>query len=380
MPGPLEGIKIIEFAGLGPGPFCGMMLADHGAEVVRIERLGAQGLIGDARKDFLNRGRKTIEIDLKSATGLKLARDLCRSADGLIEGFRPGVMERLGLGPDLLRSENPSLVYGRMTGWGQDGPYAQMAGHDINYIALTGALHAIGRAGEGPVPPMNIIGDFGGGGMFLAFGMVAALLQSQLTGEGQVVDCAMTDGSAVLMSMMYSLHAQALWNDDRGTNIFDSGSHFYDTYETADGLHIAIGAIEPQFYAELIERLGLSDDPALQSQHDTNDWPHLKQKIADRVRVKTRAEWEEIFEGSNACVAPVLSLTEAPRHRHNAVRRTFLDVDGHAQPAPAPRFSASPDAVPRKGQDGREACLSILTDLGIQEADIERMITEQIVA
>jgi len=340
MTGPLTGIRIVEMAGIGPGPFVGMMLADHGAEVIRIERPGkGDGVAVSTAKDVLLRSRKRIAVDLKSAEGVVLVRRLVQSAHGLIEGFRPGVMERLGLGPDVLMADNPSLVYGRMTGWGQTGPMAQAAGHDINYIALSGALHAIGRAGERPVPPINLVGDFGGGSMMLAFGMLAALLHVQRGGPGQVIDCAITDGSALLMAAMWGMRADGLWNGPRGTNLIDSGAYFYDSYETADGKWIAVGAIEPQFYALLREKLGLEADPAFEAQMDEAGWPALKERLVAVFRTRTRDQWCELMEGTDACFAPVLDFDEAVTHPHNMARKTFVEADGVLQPTPAPRYS-----------------------------------------
>lgn len=347
MTGPLAGIRIIELAGIGPGPFAAMMLADHGAEVIRIER--PQDLTEEAiavrRKDVTLRSRRFAAIDLKSEDGKAQLRDLIRKADGLIEGFRPGVMEKLGLGPEEVLGLNPRLVYGRMTGWGQTGPYAAAAGHDINYIALAGALHAFGREGEKPTPPINMVGDFGGGGMMLAFGMVSALLHARQSGQGQVIDCAMTDGSALLMSMIWSMRAVGAWRDERGVNLLDTGAHFYDSYETRDGKFIALGSIEPQFYALLREKAGLTgsewDDPM-----DQTRWPDLKKRLAAIIATRTRDQWCEALDNSDACFAPVLSMSEAPLHPHNAARGTFIEVDGVTQPAPAPRFSATPGDAP----------------------------------
>lgn len=369
MTGPLSGIRIIEFAGLGPGPFCGMMLADHGAEVIRIDRIGAGGLVSDPDRDFLNRGRKGISLNLKDPRGVDLVRKLCASADAIIEGYRPGVMERLGLGPDVLLSDKPGLVYGRMTGWGQDGPYADMAGHDINYIALSGALHAIGRKDEAPVPPLNLLGDFGGGGMMLAFGLLAGVLSARTTGKGQVIDCAMTEGSAVLMSMIYSLRAQGRWQDERGVNLLDSGAHFYDVYETAEGKYIALGPVEPQFYRDMIERMELGDDPEFAVQNDPARWPAQKARLRDHIKTKTRAEWTMILEGTDACFAPVLSMEEAPMHPHNAARGSFLMVDGVQQPAPAPRFSDTFSPVPQPMRRGEDVSDALLASLGLTEAE-----------
>ena len=373
MTGPLSGLRVIEFAGLGPGPFCAMMLADHGAEVIRIDRLGGNALVSDPKRDFLNRSRKSIEIDLKDERGLALARHLCASADALVEGFRPGVMERLGLGPEPLMSANRKLVYGRMTGWGQEGPYADLAGHDINYIALSGALHAIGPKDAKPVAPLNLVGDFGGGGMMLAFGMLAAMSHAQRTGEGQIVDCAMTDGSAVLMSMMYSLRAQNAWRDERGANVLDGAAPYYDTYETADGKYVAVGAVEPQFYRLLLQLLGLGDEVDASAQNNKRLWPALKQRIAQIFRTKARAEWCAIFEGADACFAPVLGLDEAPTHPHNQLRGTFVEIEGAVQPAPAPRYSRSPTARPSPMRFGADAVDEVLTTAGCAPNDIKAL-------
>jgi alpha-methylacyl-CoA racemase len=332
--GPLTGLRIVELAGIGPVPFAGMMLADHGAEVIRVERPGAEANQGDP----LLRSRASMTLDLKSAEGIAELRSLCKSADGLIEGFRPGVMERLGLGPEVLLRDNPKLVYGRMTGWGQDGPMAQKAGHDINFIALSGTLGALGRAGDKPTPPINLVGDFGGGGMLLAFGMVSALLAVKSGASGQVVDCAMTDGSALLMAMMWGFRAQGRWTDERGTNVIDTGAPFYDTYETADGLFVAVGAIESQFYAELRRVLGIADDTRFDAQFDPKQWHAQKAELERLFKAKTRAEWIAAFDQAEACVTPVLSMAEALEHPHNIARQTFATIDGVPQPAPAPRF------------------------------------------
>ncbi|MEI6487157.1 MAG: CaiB/BaiF CoA-transferase family protein [Sphingomonadales bacterium] len=343
MAGPLQGVRIIELAGIGPGPFCGMMLADHGAEVIRVDRPGARI---DAR-DPLLRGRRVIGVDLKSAEGRALVLDLVKSADGLFEGFRPGVTERLGLGPAECHAVNPALVYGRMTGWGQFGPYAQAAGHDINYIALAGALHAYGRAGEKPTPPINMVGDFGGGGMMLAFGMVSALLHAKTTGQGQVIDCAMTDGAAALMAMIWGFRANGIWKDERGVNLLDTGAHMYDTYECADGKWISIGSLEPQFYALLLEKTGLKDDADFAAQMNSAQWPALKERLTALFKTRSRDEWCADMEMTDVCFAPVLSMAEAPHHPHNAARGTFVEADGVMQPAPAPRYSATVTDAPR---------------------------------
>lgn len=380
MSGPLAGIRIIEIAGIGPGPFCGMMLADHGAEVIRIDRPGGQALVGDPAKDLLNRSRLSVNIDLKKPEGIAAVRRLVASADGLIEGFRPGVMERLGLGPDTLLADNPKLVYGRMTGWGQDGPYAQAAGHDLNYIALSGVLDACGRAGDKPTPPINLLGDFGGGGMMLAFGMVAALLSARTTGKGQVVDCAMTDGSAVLATMIWSLRAGGRWNDARGTNFLDTGAHFYDCYETADGKFISIAPVEPQFYADLIARLGLAEDSDFHVQNDPRHWPALKDKLNALFRTRTRDEWCAVLEHTDACFAPVLSMAEAPAHPHNQTRGTFIEVDGITQPAPAPRYSGTPTALPVPLSQDAERLRAIWDNIGYTDAELEALRTAGVLA
>jgi alpha-methylacyl-CoA racemase len=360
MAGALSGIRIVEFAGLGPGPFCGMMLADHGAEVIRIERPGARL---DAR-DALSRSRRSIVLDMKRPEGLAVARALCGTADGLIEGYRPGVMERLGLGPDALLADNPRLVFGRMTGWGQTGPRAALAGHDINYIAISGVLHTVGGADGKPVAPVNYVGDFGGGGMMLAFGMVSALLAVRMGGTGQVIDAAMTDGSALIAGMVWALSAAGLWRDRAGVNLLDGGAHFYDTYLCADGRFVAVGAIEPAFYALLRGKLGLEADPAFDAQMDPAAWPALKQRLAAIFLTRARDEWCDLLGGGDACVAPVLSLAEAPGDPHNAARGTFVTVGGATQPAPAPRFSATPAPRPRPaGRPGADAD-EVLAGLG----------------
>jgi len=370
MTGILSGIRIIEIGGIGPGPFAGMMLADHGAEVIVIQRRGGYFVPEDAS----SRSRRSIVLDIKKPEGLAVVKQLCASADGLIEGFRPGVMERIGLGPDVLIAENPSLVYGRMTGWGQFGPLAQCAGHDINYIGITGVLHAIGARDSRPIPPVNLVGDFGGGGMLLAFGMVAALLGVRMGRPGQVVDAAMTDGSALLASMCYGQLAAGTYHDARGSNWCDGGAHYYDTYTCSDGRWISIASWEPQFYALLREKLGL-DDPAFDAQQDEAAWPVLKERLAHIFAQRSRAEWCELLEGTDVCFAPVLSLSEAPHHPHNVARQTFISVGGITQPAPAPRFSTNPAPPPRParpiGQDGE----AILTDLGMSTDQIAALKT-----
>jgi len=364
--GPLSGMRIVELAGIGPGPFCGMMLSDMGAEVIRVDRKSNR----PARSgDVLARNRQSIAVDLKSPEGVETVLRLVESADALFEGFRPGVTERLGLGPDDCLARNPKLVYGRMTGWGQDGPLAQAAGHDINYIALTGALHAIGRKGERPVPPLNLVGDFGGGGMLLAFGMVCALLEAQKSGKGQVVDAAMTDGASSLMAMFYTMGAAGAFTDQRGTNLLDGGAHFYDTYETSDGKYVCIGSIEPQFYALLVEKAGLDADQ-FAPQMDQSHWPQLKQTLTEVFKSKTRDEWCDIMEGSDVCFAPVLSVFEAPEHPHNKARETFVEVDGVVQPAPAPRFSRTAPEIRNSARAAGEDNETVLSSAGFSAEEI----------
>ena len=364
MAGPLAGLRIIELAGIGPGPFAAMMLADHGAEVIRVDRPGARI---DPR-DPLTRSRRLINVNLKSPEGIELVRKLVAGADGLIEGYRPGVTERLGLGPDVLCAANPKLVYGRMTGWGQFGPYSQAAGHDLNYIALSGALHTYGRAGEKPTPPINMIGDFGGGGMMLAFGMVSALLHAAKTGQGQIIDAAMTDGAATLNAMIWGFRANGSWSDDRGTNLLDTGAHFYDTYETSDGKWISLGSIEPQFYAELRQRAGLTEDKDFDAQMDRKAWGPLKDKLTALFLTKTRDDWCALMEMTDVCFAPVLSMAEAPLHPHNVERRTFLDIDGVMQPAPAPRYSATVTDTPVMTR--ATSTDAVLADFGVDAASV----------
>lgn len=358
--GPLKGIKVIEMAGIGPGPFCAMMLADMGAEVVRVDRPNSKS----SKFDVMNRGRRSIALDLKSAAGVETALKLIERADALIEGFRPGVMERLGLGPEECFERNPKLIYGRMTGWGQTGTLSQSAGHDLNYIALTGALHAIGRSDSPPAPPLNLIGDFGGGGLMLAFGIVCALLEARQSGKGQVIDAAMTDGAALVMAMIYGFKAAGRWSNKREANLLDGAAPFYDSYECADGKFVAIGSLEPQFYALLLEKTGIND-PDFQQQMDFRKWPEMKAKLASVIKSKTRDEWCELMEGSDVCFAPVLDLDEAPQHPHNRARETFVEIDGVIQPAPAPRFSrTAPEiqsAPPEVGQHTEEILRDWLT-------------------
>ncbi len=367
--GPLAGLRVIELAGIGPGPFCGMMLSDMGAEVIRVDRLGGGG---GRPKDVLARNRRSIAVDLKDPRGVEAVLKLVETADALFEGFRPGVTERLGLGPEDCMARNKKLVYGRMTGWGQEGPMAQAAGHDINYIGLAGALHGIGRKGERPVPPLNLIGDFGGGGMLLAFGLVCALLEAKSSGEGQVVDAAMVDGAATLMAMFFSMGASGAFSDQRGTNLLDGGAHFYDTYETKDGNHICLGSIEPQFYALLVEKAGL--DPArFSKQMDTDSWGDFKVEMTEVFKTKTRDEWCEIMEGTDVCFSPVLSIFEAPEHEHNKFRNTFVEVDGVVQPAPSPRFSRTEAAVSHGARQPGEDSAAVLEVAGYSASEISEL-------
>lgn len=345
MAGPLAGLKVLEFAGIGPGPFCAMVLGDLGADVVRIAR---PGTVPDSR-DVTTRNRRSVPVDLRSAAAKDQVLELVAAADCLIEGFRPGVMERLGLGPEQCLAANSRLVYGRMTGWGQHGPLSHAAGHDINYIAISGALHAIGRAYDTPPPPLNYVGDFGGGGMLLAVGLLAALNEAARSGRGQVIDAAMTDGAALISAFMYGMKAMGQWSNQRGENLLDGGAHFYDTYACADGKFVAVGAIEPQFYAEFCRLCGI-EDALFQGQMDTTRWPLLKLRLADVFRTRTRDEWSEILEGTDACFAPVLDWDEAPSHPHNAARGTYVTLDGVVQPAPAPRFSRTGNSVPRAAE------------------------------
>jgi len=376
MSGPLSGYRIIELAGIGPGPFAAMMLADMGAEVVRVER--SASVRGPApatpHGDLLLRGRRNIAVDLKHPDGVATLLDLVESADGLIEGFRPGVMERLGLGPTECLARNPKLVYGRMTGWGQDGPYAQAAGHDINYISLAGALAHFGRAGEPPVPPLNMVGDFGGGGMFLAFGVVCALLEAQRSGTGQVVDTAMVDGSAVLMTMFWAFKQLGAFDENaRGTNLLDTGAHFYDVYRCADGEYISIGSIEPQFYAELLRLSGLDADPDLAMQMNRPEWPKYKEKVAACFKQKTRDEWCAIMEHTDVCFAPVLSLWEAPKHPANIAREVFVEVGGIEQANAAPRFSRTKSAVQGPPAHAGQDTDAVLADYGFAADEIAKL-------
>lgn len=375
MGGPLSGFRAVELAGIGPGPFCGMMLSDMGADVIRVDRMGAPAR---RNNDVLARNRRSIAVDLKQPAGVETVLRLVQKSDALFEGFRPGVTERLGLGPDHCMARNPKLVYGRMTGWGQDGPMAQAAGHDINYIGLSGALHAIGRAGERPVPPLNLVGDFGGGGMLLAFGMVCALLEAQKSGKGQVVDAAMVDGAATLMAMFYTMSAGGVFTDKRGTNLLDGGAHFYDTYETKDGKYICIGSIEPQFYALLVEKAGL-DKERFSQQMNAARWGDYKDELTRVFKTKTRDEWCTIMEGTDVCFAPVLSVLEAPQHPHNVARGTFLNMDGVVQPAPAPRFSRTQGAVRNSARIPGEDSRAVLESAGFSSTEIDALVASKVV-
>jgi len=368
--GPLKGLKIIEMAGIGPGPFCGMILADLGAEVIRVDRASAAGT--GSRQEPANRGKRSIAVDLKSQEGVEIVLKLVEGADAIFEGFRPGVMERLGLGPDLCLERNKKIVFGRMTGWGQDGPLANAAGHDINYISLSGALAAIGRPDSPPVPPLNLIGDFGGGGMLLALGLVAALFEARGSGEGQVVDAAMTDGSALLMTMLYSMKGSGFWQESKGSNLLDGGAHFYDTYECKDGKYISIGSIEPQFY-KLLRELADLDDPIYDNQMTRDNWPDLKADITKVFLNKTRDEWCDLMEGTDVCFAPVLSMWEAPKHPHNVARKTFIELEGLDQPAPAPRFSKTIAEVKLSPALAGEHTDEILSEMGIDSEKIQRL-------
>jgi alpha-methylacyl-CoA racemase len=383
MSGPLDGYRVIEIAGIGPGPFAAMMLADMGADVLRVDRVQAvRGSAPDrAHHDLLQRGRRNVAIDLKHPDGVATLLDLVERADALIEGFRPGVMERLGVGPDDCLARNSKLVYGRMTGWGQDGPYANAAGHDINYISLAGALAHFGRAGLAPVPPLNLIGDFGGGGMFLAYGVVCALLETQRSGIGQVVDTAMVDGAAVLMTMFWSFVEAGAFNErERGTNLLDTGAHFYDVYRCADGEYVSVGSIEPQFYVELLRLTGLDGDEQFAAQMDRARWPALKERIAEVFASKTRDEWCALMEHTDVCFAPVLTMSEAAKHPHNVERGTFVELDGMTQPAPAPRFSRSTPEVARPPAHPGQHTREVLADWGIPADRIEALVAAGAIA
>ncbi len=369
--GPLQGIRVVEIASIGPGPFAAMMLADMGADVVRLERSGDAGGLGAGSWNLMHRSRPSVAVDLKHPEGRDLVLRLCGEADALVEGFRPGVMERLGLGPDEAMAANPRLVYGRMTGYGQDGPMSKIAGHDMNYVSLGGALGAIQRTGEKPLFPMNLVGDFGGGGMLLAFGVVCAVLEAKTSGKGQVVDAAMVEGTAVLTTLIHALRNVGIWNDEAGTNLLDSGAHFYEVYECSDGGHVAIGAIEPQFYAELLRLLEL--DPAEFPQMEQKRWPEFKQRFAEVFLTKTREEWVAILEPAEACSTGVYGLADAPEHPHNVARGTFVEVAGVKQPAPAPRFSRTKAEISRPPSEPGADTDEALVEWGVEAVEVARL-------
>jgi len=383
--GPLAGVKVVEIASIGPGPFCAMMLADMGADVIRVDRKNQAGRPGttvgsNPRHETLNRGRRSVAVDLKNPAAIETVLKMCEGADVILEGFRPGVMERLGLGPEVVHARNEKIVYGRMTGWGQDGPYASVAGHDINYIALSGVLHALGRKGDKPLPPMNLVGDFGGGGMLLAFGIVSALFEAQRSGKGQVVDAAMVDGASLLMAPIYGLQKMGRWNgDERGVNLLDTGAHFYEVYETSDGKYISLGSIEPQFYALLLEKAGL-DKEEFADQQNRDKWPDYKDQLEALFKTKTRDEWCEIMEYTDICFAPVLSMNEAHAHPHNAERGTFIEVEGVKQPGPAPRFSRTAPEVARPSPIPGEHNYEALEDWGFTADEIATLRDEEAIS
>lgn len=374
--GPLDGLKVVELAGIGPGPHCCMMLADMGAEVIRVEPPG--GRSGDPQDDILCRSRKNVVINLKSKEGVQAVLRMVENADVLVEGFRPGVAEKMGLGPDECLKRNRRLVYGRMTGWGQTGPMAKAAGHDINYISLSGALHAIGRKGGPPVAPLNLVGDFGGGSMLLAFGIACAIIESKSSGHGQVVDAAMVDGSATLMAATYGMLARGFWTEERGSNLLDTGAHFYDSYETQDGKFVSIGPIEKKFYKQFLRLVGLKNHPDLapSSQFDVDDWPQKKEVLQQVFKTKTRDQWCDILEGTDVCFAPVLSMSEAPEHPHAKARNAFVEVNGAIQPAPAPRFSRSLTTSPRLSSPLGADTVAVLHDAGYSQEDIRRLLDQ----
>jgi alpha-methylacyl-CoA racemase len=369
--GPLDGVKVVEIASIGPGPFAAMMLADAGADVIRLERAGAAAGLGSGSWNQTHRGRPSAGCDLKHPGGRELALRLCESADALLEGFRPGVMERLGIGPDEALARNPRLVYGRMTGWGQDGPLAEQSGHDINYISIAGVLGSFARRGERPLFPLNLVGDYGGGAMMLAFGVLAAIISARRTGEGQVVDAAMVEGSSLLATLIHSMRDLGIWTDEPGVNLLDSGAHFYEVYECADGGHFAVGALEPQFYAELLRLLEL--DPDEFPQMDRERWPELKRTFADLFRTRPRDEWAQLFAGSEACATPVLGLGEAASHPHNQARGSFVEVGGKLQPAPAPRFERTPAATPTVPPEPGADTDRALADWGVDAGEIAEL-------
>ncbi len=366
--GPLKGLKIIEMAGIGPAPFCGMVLSDLGANVIRIDRVTSAGSV--SRQEASNRGKKSIAVDLKTTKGIEVVLNLVEASDALFEGFRPGVMEKLGLGPDVCLQKNKKIVFGRMTGWGQEGPLAFAAGHDINYISLSGVLATIGRPGAPPVPPLNLIGDYGGGGMLLALGLVAALFETKSSGKGQVIDAAMVDGSALLMTMIYTMRGMGLWKDSLGSNFLDGGAHFYDTYECKDGKYISIASIEPKFY-QLLREITPLEDSIFDDQLSRESWPEQKKALKEIFLKKIQEEWCDLMEGTDICFAPVLNMAEAPEHPHNKARGTFIELEGIVQPAPAPRFSRTvPEVYPAPAYVG-EHTEEVLKSIGMQDSDIE---------
>ncbi len=372
--GPLEGVRIVELAGIGPGPMACMLLADMGATVIKVDRLADAGLgvAMPSKYQLLHRGRKSIAVDLKNPAGVEAVLKLVERADALIEGFRPGVTERMGLGPEDCWARNPKLVYGRMTGWGQEGTLSHAAGHDMNYIALIGALHAIGRKGEAPVPPLNLVGDFGGGALYMVVGVLAALLEAGRSGKGQVVDTAMTDGAASLMTIFYGMLGAGQWQDTRGSNVLDTGAHFYDVYETSDGLHVSIASIEAKFYTEMLEKTGLKD-AGLPDQWDAATWPEVNARMKEVFKTKSRDEWCQIMEGSDVCFAPVLSLVEAPKHAHNQARQTFVEIDGVVQPNVAPRFSRTESAIQRPPAAPGEHTEEALREWGFDDSALDSL-------
>ena len=366
--GPLKGLQIIEMAGIGPAPFCGMVLSDLGANVIRVDRVTSAGSV--SRQEASNRGKKSIAVDLKTTKGIEVVLNLVEASDALFEGFRPGVMEKLGLGPDVCLQKNKKIVFGRMTGWGQEGPLAFAAGHDINYISLSGVLATIGRPGSPPVPPLNLIGDYGGGGMLLALGLVAALFETKSSGKGQVIDAAMVDGSALLMTMIYTMRGMGLWKDSLGSNFLDGGAHFYDTYECKDGKYISIASIEPKFY-QLLREITPLEDSIFDDQLSRESWPEQKKALKEIFLKKIQQEWCDLMEGTDICFAPVLNMAEAPEHPHNKARDTFIELEGIVQPAPAPRFSrTTPEAHPAPAYVG-EHTEEVLKSIGMQDSDIE---------
>jgi len=366
--GPLKGLQIIEMAGIGPAPFCGMVLSDLGANVIRVDRVTSAGSV--SRQEASNRGKKSIAVDLKTTKGIEVVLNLVEASDALFEGFRPGVMEKLGLGPDVCLQKNKKIVFGRMTGWGQEGPLAFAAGHDINYISLSGVLATIGRPGAPPVPPLNLIGDYGGGGMLLALGLVAALFETKSSGKGQVIDAAMVDGSALLMTMIYTMRGMGLWKDSLGSNFLDGGAHFYDTYECKDGKYISIASIEPKFY-QLLREITPLEDSIFDDQLSRESWPEQKKALKEIFLKKIQQEWCDLMEGTDICFAPVLNMAEAPEHPHNKARNTFIELEGIVQPAPAPRFSRTvPEVYPAPAYVG-EHTEEVLKSIGMQDSDIE---------